>query len=71
MDSNKFQYVYDLMAEAMNERHTVTGYKRVLTMCKRLELSEEQTILTLRLFAYVNEDGKPYPWLEQKLNGNK
>jgi hypothetical protein len=71
MDANKFQYVYDLMNEAMNSTHSVTGYKRVLTMCKRLDLSQEQTTLTLRLFEYVDNEGNPYSWLSKKLEGKQ
>jgi hypothetical protein len=56
-----------LVEEAMRPSNSIAGYRRILRVCRSLELSEaEQYRITAQL-SYTRDDGKPYRWLEEKL----
>jgi len=60
-----------LVDEAMWPSNSLAGYRRILRVCRSLELSDvEQHRITSRL-SYTHTDGIPYRWLAEKLAKGK
>ena len=71
MEDKFFNNFLALVLEGIEGRHSATHYKRICSLCKKLDATQEQTMRILRAFSYVNEDGIAYDWLAKKLEGKQ
>jgi hypothetical protein len=69
MEEKLFNNVFALVLEGIQNKHSATHYKRICSLCKKLNATQEQTVKILRAFSYLDKDGIAYPWLAKKLEG--
>ena len=69
MEDKLFSNILALVLEGIEGKHSATHYKRICSLCKKLNTTDEQTLKILRAFSYVDKDGIAYPWLAKKLEG--
>jgi hypothetical protein len=69
MEDKLFSNILALVLEGIEGKHSATHYKRICSLCKKLNATDEQTVKILRAFSYLDKDGIAYPWLAKKLEG--
>ena len=71
MEEKLFNNVFALVLEGIQSKHSATHYKRICSLCKKLNATQEQTVKILRAFSYVDKNGNAYEWLSKKLEGKQ
>lgn len=66
MEEALTQACIDLVCEAMRDRNTKAGYKRVLKAFDAIGLNEQGRGKVLYHLNYADNNGKPYQWLFAK-----
>lgn len=65
---NKLEALLELMREARRDRASPTSYRRMLRVCRALELNAEDQKVILGYLDYVDRvSGEPHPWLARLL----
>lgn len=66
--SMRSEAINRLVSDGRNERSSATSYKRALRACAQIGLTDIETVEVLTHLDYLNDDGKPYAWLQRALD---